>query len=118
MLEVLKIELEEQRPEPVQIPAGARLHFLRICGYEVVTDDENRKFCVFILEVHCSVASPTKWKIYRRYSEFRKLNTSLRAEGYYVPVMPPKTVFNSFTPEFISKRKVCLNLPPLMTLPS
>lgn len=106
MLESLKMELEEQRPEPVEIPTGARLHFLRICGYEIVTDDENRKFCVFILEVHCNVASPTKWKVYRRYSEFRKLNQALRGDGYYVPVMPPKTVFNSFAPEFISKRKV------------
>jgi hypothetical protein len=105
-LEGLKMELDEQRPDPVQIPTGARLHFLRICGYEVVTDDENRKFCVFILEVHCNIATPTKWKIYRRYSEFRKLNDALRAEGFYVPVMPPKTVFNSFTEEFISKRKV------------
>lgn len=104
-LETLQLELEEQKPEPVQIPTGARLHFLRICGYEIVTDDESRKFCVFILEVHCNVALPTKWKVYRRYSEFRKLNHSLRSEGYYVPVMPPKTMFNSFTDEFISKRK-------------
>ena len=105
LLEGLKLELEEQRPEPVNIPIGARLHFLRICGYEIVTDDENRKFCVFILEIHCNIATPTKWKVYRRYSEFRKLSSSLRSEGYYVPVMPPKTVFNSFTHEFILKRK-------------
>jgi len=104
-VESLKLELENHSREKVQIPAGGRLHFTRIVGHEVVTDAENRKFCVFILEVHCNVAAPSSWKVYRRYTEFRKLSQHLRSEGYYVPVMPPKNVFGSFMPDFISKRK-------------
>ena len=98
--------MEMKNFDSVNIPHGARLQFVRIAGHNIITDEENRKFCVFTLEVRCNVASPSVWHVYRRYTEFRKLSHALRIEGYFVPVMPPKNVFGSLTPEFIEKRKV------------
>jgi hypothetical protein len=82
---------------------------VRITGHEIVSDKDGHKFCVFILEVQCSIASPPHWKVYRRYNQFRKLNDRLRSEGYYVPVMPPKNILGGLSPDVISKRKVDLD---------
>ncbi len=106
LLENYKREIKQSQPINIKIPAGGRIRFLRICGYQVVSDHENRKFCIFTLEIQCSQAVPSRWRIYRRYSEFRKLSRTLRSEGYYVPVIPPKSVFNSISHDFLSKRSV------------
>lgn len=106
MLENLKLQMEIQCVDSVRVPDGSRLQFIRILGHEIITDEENRKFCVFVLEVRCNVASPSMWHVFRRYTEFRRLSQCLRSEGYFVPIMPPKNVFGSFMPEFIEKRKV------------
>lgn len=104
--ENIKRELKISQPPIIRIPTGGKIRFLRISDYQIVSDIEKRKFCIFTLEVQCSSAIPSKWKVYRRYSEFRKLSQILRREGYYVPVMPPKSVFQSISSEFISKRAV------------
>jgi hypothetical protein len=110
MLENLKLQMEILCVDSVSVPDGARLQFVRIIGHEIITDEENRKFCVFVLEVRCNIASPSIWRVFRRYTEFRRLSQSLRSEGYFVPVMPSKNVFGSFMPEFIEKRKVFLQI--------
>jgi len=108
MVEGLKIEMEDKGEIKLQVPEGGRLQFLRVTGHEIVSDNDGRKFCVFVLEVHCNIASPPQWKVYRRYNEFRKLNDRLRSEGYYVPVMPPKNILGGMLPDVIAKRKVDL----------
>lgn len=104
--ENIKQELKITRPPLLHIPNGAKIRFLRISDYQIVSDIEKRKFCIFTLEVQCSLATPSKWKVYRRYSEFRKLSQILRREGYYVPVMPPKSVFHTISSDFLAKRSV------------
>jgi hypothetical protein len=120
--EQIKSDLKLSQPPLIRIPLGAKIRFVRISGYQIVADAEKRKFCLFTLEVQCSLAIPSKWKVYRRYSEFRKLSKLLRHEGYYVPVMPPKSVFTSISSDFLSKRSVSSfpspPLPPLFFLVS
>ena len=108
MVETLKMELADSGQKGLEVPEGGRLNFIRIADHEIVSDDGGRKFCVFILEVQCSIASPPHWKVYRRYNQFRKLNDKLRSEGYYVPVMPPKNILGGMSPDVIAKRKVDL----------
>lgn len=103
-LEDFKREMKQHEPLSVKIPSGGRIRFLRISGYQIVADREKRKFCIFTLEIQCPLAAPSRWKVYRRYSEFRKLSRNLRTEGHYVPVIPPKSVFTSISHDFISKR--------------
>lgn len=100
------LNLGEKNLTTPQIPDGARLQFVRISGHKTVTDNEKRNFCVFQLEIRCNVASPTKWTVYRRYSQFRKLNDKMRSDGYYVPVMPPKGLFGTNMPDFLRQREV------------
>lgn len=102
MLESL--DMDYDAPE-VNIPPGARLQFVKISAYETVHDKDNRSFCVFFVEVRCNVATPSSWTVYRRYSQFRKLNDALRSEGYYVPVMPSKNLLSSFKPDFLKHRR-------------
>ena len=106
MIENLKLQMEINSEDSVSIPEGARLQFVRIIDHEIITDEENRKFCVFILEIRSNVASPSIWHVYRRYTEFRTLSHNLRIEGYFVPGMPPKHVVGLLVAEFIEKRKV------------
>jgi hypothetical protein len=108
MVEGLRMELADRGEMQLQVPEGGRLNFLKITGHEIVSDNDGRKFCVFVLEVQCNTASPPVWKVYRRYNQFRKLNDRLRSEGYYVPVMPPKNMMGGMLPDVISKRKVDL----------
>lgn len=109
MVEGLRVELECKAPRRLEVPEGGRVNFVRITGNEIVTDKDGRRFCVFVLEVQCSTASPPVWKVYRRYNQFRKLNDRLRSEGYYVPVMPPKNILGGMLPDVIAKRKVDLD---------
>jgi hypothetical protein len=101
---------ENSKIEIPQIPEGARLQFVRISGHRNVTDGDDRNFCVFQVEVRCNVALPTKWTVYRRYSQFRKLSDNMRHDGYYVPVMPPKGLLGALLPDFIRQREVSYKL--------
>lgn len=110
MLEKLKLELQESQPPTIRIQNNSKLRFVRISGYQIVSDNENRKFCIFTLDIQCNTADPQTWKVYRRYSEFRKLSKILRSEGFYVPVMPPKSLFQTISSDFLSKRSVSISL--------
>lgn len=93
---------------PISIPNGGRLMFSGITAVGTARDDDNKLHSVFYLEVHCHVAIPDKWFVYRRYSQFRKLSDVLRNEGYYVPVLPPKRLLGTFSIEFLKQRKIDL----------
>jgi hypothetical protein len=92
---------------PPSIPDGARLQFVNIYRAETGKDEDDKPFSIFFLEVSCNTASPSRWTVYRRYTQFRQLNDALRAEGYFVPVLPPKRLIGAFNAEFVKQRKVC-----------
>jgi hypothetical protein len=93
---------------PLSVPEGGRLQFSRISAVGTARDDENKAYSVYYIDVKCNVASPNNWFVYRRYSQFRKLSDVLRSEGYYVPVLPPKKILGTFTPEFVRQRRADL----------
>lgn len=80
---------------PVSIPDGARIHFLRISAVGTTRDSDDKAYSVYYLDIRCNVASPPSWFVYRRYSQFRRLSDTLRSEGFYVPVLPPKKLLVS-----------------------
>lgn len=91
---------------PPSIPEGARLQFVNIYRAETGKDEDDKPYSIFFLEVSCNTASPSRWTVYRRYTQFRQLNDALRAEGYFVPVLPPKRLIGAFNAEFVKQRKV------------
>ena len=93
---------------PPNIPDGGRLNFIRISAVGTARDSEDKAYSVYYLDVKCNVASPSNWYVYRRYSQFRRLSDVLRSEGYYVPVLPPKKILGTFTPEFVRQRRADL----------
>lgn len=108
----LGLALDGSKPEytPLSVPNGGRLGFIRITavGSARDCDEKSGSYSVYYLEVRCSVAQPTSWLVYRRYSQFRRLSDILRSEGYYVPVLPPKKIVNSMSLDFIHQRKLDL----------
>lgn len=102
------LNLRDNAKEKPDIPDGARLQFVRINGHKTVKD-EDRTHCVFLLEIRCNLALPQKWTVYRRYSQFRKLSDRMRAQGYYVPVLPPKnSILGVFMSDFLRQREADL----------
>jgi len=95
---------------PLNIPDGARLIFVRISGVGTSKDSSGKPFSIFYIDVKCSLAQPTTWTVYRRYSQFRRLSYVMRNEGYLMPILPPKKIIGSFEIEFLRKRKEELEL--------
>jgi hypothetical protein len=89
---------------PVNVPDGAVLQFFRISAVGSTRDSADKPFSVFYLDVRCKAASPSSWYVYRRYSQFRRLSDTLRSEGYYVPVLPPKKFLGTFDVDFVKQR--------------
>lgn len=90
---------------PLSVPENAKLNFCRISAVGTARDADEKAYSVYYIDVKCTVASPSNWFVYRRYSQFRRLSDVLRSEGYYVPVLPPKKNLGSFTPEFVRQRR-------------
>lgn len=97
---------EKQSSSPI-IHEESKLQFIRICAVGNSTDSDNKTYSVYYIEVNIKTSSPLiSWYVYRRYSQFRKLSDSLRSEGYYVPVLPPKhQSFGDVKTDAIRKRK-------------
>jgi len=93
---------------PLSLPEGGRLTFARISAVGTARDSDDKAFSVYYVDVRCNVASPSSWFVYRRYSQFRRLSDVLRSEGYYVPVLPPKKMLGTFSPEFVRQRRADL----------
>jgi len=93
---------------PLSVPEGARLNFARISAVGTARDNDDRPYSVYYIDVRCPVASPNAWFVYRRFSQFRRLSDVLRSEGYYVPVLPPKKLLGTFSPEFVRQRRADL----------
>lgn len=116
MLENLREQKQRrEKGESVIVPDSAHFEVIGISGHEIVTDGENRKICVFTIEIRCNEATPSFWVVYRRYTQFRHLSESLLAQGFAVPPLPPKIVLGAFLPEFNVQRKV---REPLTLFPS
>ena len=81
---------------------------MRIYGAGTTKDADDKEYTVYYLDVRCNVASPASWLVYRRYSHFRKLSDTLRSEGYFVPVLPPKQLLGGFSTEFVKQRRADL----------
>ena len=94
---------------PLIIPDGGILNFCSISAVGTARDGaENKAYSVYYIDVKCSASVPSNWFVYRRYSQFRRLSDVLRSEGYYVPVLPPKRILGTFTPEFVRQRRADL----------
>lgn len=93
---------------PLELPEGGRLQFCRISAVGTARDADDKAYSVYYLEVKCNLASPNNWIVYRRYSQFRRLSDTLRSEGYYVPVLPPKKILGTFNTDFIKQRRADL----------
>lgn len=91
--------------QPLQLPEGGRLQFVRISAVGTTRDVDDKVYSVYYLDVRCNVSSPNSWFVYRRYSQFRRLSDTLRSEGYYVPVLPPKQILGTFSVDFVRQRK-------------
>lgn len=89
---------------PVNVPEGAVLQFFRISAVGTTRDSADKPFSVFYLDIRSKLASPNSWYVYRRYSQFRRLSDSLRSEGFYVPVLPPKKFLGTFDVDFVKQR--------------
>jgi serum/glucocorticoid-regulated kinase 3 len=90
---------------PLSVPDGGLLNFCQISAVGTARDSDNKAYSVYYIDVKCNVAIPGNWFVYRRYSQFRRLSDVLRSEGYYVPVLPPKKILGTFTPEFVRQRR-------------
>jgi len=93
---------------PLSVPDGSRLVFARISAVGTARDADERPYSVYYIDVRCNVASPNSWFVYRRFSQFRRLSDVLRSEGYYVPVLPPKKLLGTFSPDFVRQRRADL----------
>lgn len=93
---------------PLSVPDGARLAFARISAVGTARDSDDRPYSVYYIDVRCNLASPNTWFVYRRFSQFRRLSDVLRSEGYYVPVLPPKKLLGTFSPDFVRQRRADL----------
>ena len=93
---------------PLIVPEGGLLSFGRISAVGTARDSDDRPYSVYYVEVRCNVAAPSSWFVYRRFSQFRRLSDVLRSEGYYVPVLPPKKLLGTFSPEFVRQRRADL----------
>mmetsp|Transcript_1930 Transcript_1930/g.2658 ORF Transcript_1930/g.2658 Transcript_1930/m.2658 type:complete len:595 (+) Transcript_1930:77-1861(+) len=107
-LTVNRISNKDGLYNPLSIPDGGRLTFVRISAVGSTRDADAKVYSVYYLDVRCNIASPSNWFVYRRYSQFRRLSDVLRSEGYIVPVLPPKQVLNTFNLEFLKQRKADL----------
>lgn len=93
---------------PLDVPAGARIIFVRISAVGSSKDSNGKNFSVFYVDVKCSVAKPSQWTVFRRYSQFRKLSDVMRSDGYMMPMLPPKKVIGAFDEEFLRSRRTDL----------
>ena len=84
----------------------SRPEFVCISGHGFVHDNRNRLYTVYIIEMQCN---GSKWIIYRRYREFKKLHDQLKdSTAFPVPDLPCKKIFGSFSLDFIQKRQADL----------
>lgn len=91
------------------IPPEANICFINIVGIGMVKPADAAHYHVYYINVHCANALPKNWVVYRRYSEFEQLFHNLVDEGYYVPEIPPKSLFGSLiNPNFLKMRKIAL----------
>ena len=96
---------EKQSSAPI-IPEVSKLQFVKICAVGNSTDSDGKTYSVYYIEVNIKASPLTSWYVYRRYSQFRKLSDSLRSDGYYVPVLPPKQQsYGEIKADAIRKRK-------------
>lgn len=72
---------------PLSIPTGGRITFRSIKAIGSSKDPDDKEYNIYILDVHCAIASPSSWYVYRRYSQFTSLSDKLRSEGYIVPLL-------------------------------
>lgn len=93
----------------LEIPTGARLNFDQVTAAGTTKDLDGTSFTVYYIEMSCSTASPNKWTVYRRYNQFRKISDVLRADGCFVPVLPPRKMLMASTMDTIKSRKTALD---------
>jgi tRNA A-37 threonylcarbamoyl transferase component Bud32 len=89
----------------LRLPEGARLQFVRISAVGSSKDAAGKTVSIFYIDVKCSTALPSTWTVYRRYSQFKHLSDTMRSEGYFIPLLPPKKLIGAFEVEFLKKRK-------------
>lgn len=98
--------ISEKQGSAPNIPDESKLQFIKICAVGNSTDADNKTYSVYYIEVNIKASPLPSWYVYRRYSQFRKLSDSLRSDGYYVPVLPPKQQsFGEVKADAIRKRK-------------
>eukprot|EP00639_Heterosigma_akashiwo_P010509 CAMPEP_0206372172 /NCGR_PEP_ID=MMETSP0294-20121207/6949_1 /ASSEMBLY_ACC=CAM_ASM_000327 /TAXON_ID=39354 /ORGANISM="Heterosigma akashiwo, Strain CCMP2393" /LENGTH=183 /DNA_ID=CAMNT_0053819497 /DNA_START=32 /DNA_END=580 /DNA_ORIENTATION=+ len=87
---------DEQKNEEgdgqVNLPENPSIAFRSISGHANAVDERNNKYTVFFIEVACDGATPSEWRVYRRYSDFKILFDSLKTRfpGLSVPPFPKK----------------------------
>jgi hypothetical protein len=103
---------------PALAAESSRSSFLSsIRKYRILTDSTNRKYVEY--EIACQFRVPGarvqkdlvhKWSVYRRYSEFERLNAALKTslgwliEGIEFP-SPYTFAMNKLSPDFIEQRR-------------
>lgn len=107
-LDLGQLKADDTTYIPLSVPEGGFLSFGRISAVGTARDADNRPYSVYYVDVRCSAAAPSSWFVYRRFSQFRRLSDVLRSEGYYVPVLPPKKLLGTFSPEFVRQRRADL----------
>lgn len=113
---------------PLSIPTGGRITFrsikaigssrvsllTRVLIYFLIhlffQDPDDKEYNIYILDVHCAVASPSSWYVYRRYSQFTSLSDKLRSEGYIVPLLTTRLLdrVTKHSLEFLRDRRQSL----------
>lgn len=84
-------ELDNKFPRyrPTELPSECPIQFAKISSIGTSYDLERRPFTVYSLEVRSTMTMPSTWKVYRRFSQFSRLRTSLQeVYGLAIPVLP------------------------------
>ena len=91
------------------VTLGGKLRFSKILGTAIVKSTTEKPYHVYYLEIEYTAVQSKriKWIVYRRYTDFLRLNHTLQSEGYEIPTLPPKHLLGSlFSYNFISQRMV------------
>lgn len=107
-LDLGQLKVDDSTYIPLSVPDSGRLTFARISAVGTARDTDDRPYSVYYIDVRCNIATPNSWFVYRRFSQFRRLSDVLRSEGYYVPVLPPKKLLGTFSPDFVRQRRTDL----------